>query len=128
MNAPVTRATPVTAQTGLTATHAPVNLGTRAGTAAQVDKLAYFCSSILHVVPKRAMQPRKPFLVLDIDECGSNPCLNGATCAQSIDEYNCSCVEGFLGSNCETGKPSHINKCQFTRYSKSFGSYIFVYS
>ena len=54
MNVPVTRATRVTAQTGLTVTHAPVNLGTRGGTAAQVDKLEYFCSSALRVVPNRA--------------------------------------------------------------------------
>ena len=113
MNAPVTRATRVTAQTALTATHAPVNLATRGGTAAQVDKLEYFCSSALRVVSKCSTQPKKSFIVLDIDECGSNPCLNGATCAQSIDEYNCTCVEGFLGSNCETGEPSHINRCHF---------------
>ena len=53
MNAPVTRATRVTAQTALTVTHAPVNLATRGGTAAQVEKLEYFCSSALRVVPKR---------------------------------------------------------------------------
>ena len=62
---------------------------------------------LFRTVPKNTVQPRKLSLVLDIDECGSSPCMNGATCAQSIDEYNCTCVEGFVGSNCETGKPLH---------------------
>ena len=44
------------------------------------------------------------FDITDIDECASNPCLNGATCTQSLNLYTCSCATGYTGMNCETGK------------------------
>ena len=41
----------------------------------------------------------------DIDECASNPCRNNATCQHGHGEdwYNCTCVDGFNGTDCETG-------------------------
>ncbi|MCP3668384.1 MAG: calcium-binding EGF-like domain-containing protein [Gammaproteobacteria bacterium] len=38
----------------------------------------------------------------DIDECQSNPCQNGATCNDQIDQYNCTCLPGFTGKHCES--------------------------
>ncbi len=43
-------------------------------------------------------------LFLDIDECGSSPCLNGAICNNLVNKYTCSCVFGYNGTRCETGK------------------------
>ncbi len=43
-------------------------------------------------------------IVVDIDECESNPCQNNATCNDMVDMYNCSCVVGYAGQHCETGK------------------------
>ena len=40
----------------------------------------------------------------EILECASNPCLNGATCTDLINGYECTCPVGFGGDNCETGK------------------------
>ena len=40
----------------------------------------------------------------DVNECSSNPCQNGATCSDSVDFYNCTCLPGYEGVNCETGK------------------------
>ena len=40
----------------------------------------------------------------DIDECGSTPCLHGATCRDDANSYQCQCSPGFTGSFCETGK------------------------
>ena len=40
---------------------------------------------------------------LDIDDCASNPCQNGATCSDGIHSYSCLCNSGYTGSNCEIG-------------------------
>ena len=42
-------------------------------------------------------------MLLDIDECGSDPCKNGGTCVDGIDSYTCTCVPGYSGHDCETG-------------------------
>ena len=54
-------------------------------------------------------------LLIDIDECSSNPCMNGATCTDAVNSYTCACVAGYTGTHCETGedllfvKPQHIS-------------------
>lgn len=45
---------------------------------------------------------------VNIDECESNPCLNGAECLDGINNYTCSCVLGFTGRNCEI----NIDECE----------------
>ena len=40
----------------------------------------------------------------DIDDCGSNPCLNGGICQDLENAYFCSCPDGFSGDRCEIGK------------------------
>ena len=42
-------------------------------------------------------------LILDIDDCASNPCQNGATCSDGVHSYSCLCNSGYTGSNCEIG-------------------------
>ncbi|XP_053372976.1 fibrillin-1-like [Mercenaria mercenaria] len=44
----------------------------------------------------------------EIKECDGDPCENGATCIDLIDTYNCTCVAGYTGTNCETD----INECE----------------
>ncbi|XP_063960551.1 uncharacterized protein LOC129267997 isoform X2 [Lytechinus pictus] len=39
---------------------------------------------------------------LEIDECASDPCQNGATCTDEINSYNCICAPGYNGTNCDT--------------------------
>ena len=39
---------------------------------------------------------------MEIDECSSNPCKNGGTCTDLGDHYNCTCIAGYTGYNCET--------------------------
>jgi hypothetical protein len=38
---------------------------------------------------------------VNINECETACCLNGATCNDLTNEYFCSCVAGFIGSLCE---------------------------
>ena len=44
------------------------------------------------------------FLLTDINECDSIPCLNRATCVGNETTYNCACAAGYKGFNCETGR------------------------
>ena len=44
---------------------------------------------------------------VDVNECSSNPCVNGATCTESasdssipVGQYSCSCVAGFTNGVC----------------------------
>jgi hypothetical protein len=39
---------------------------------------------------------------INIDECSSSPCLNGATCIDGIASYQCQCVVGWFGANCNS--------------------------
>ena len=40
-------------------------------------------------------------LVMDIDECDANLCLNGATCVDGTQSFECQCDEGYYGIRCE---------------------------
>ena len=41
---------------------------------------------------------------VDIDECKSSPCQNGAVCEDQVNNYTCKCKPGYKGKNCETGE------------------------
>lgn len=38
---------------------------------------------------------------LNINECASTPCQNGGSCVDYINKYQCLCVSGYSGANCE---------------------------
>ncbi|MET0386576.1 MAG: Kazal-type serine protease inhibitor domain-containing protein [Polyangiales bacterium] len=38
---------------------------------------------------------------LDVDECSTDPCLNGGTCENTPGSFTCDCAEGFDGPRCE---------------------------
>jgi len=42
---------------------------------------------------------------IDINECDSEPCLNGGNCSQdrAPNQYECQCPLGWTGANCESG-------------------------
>ena len=41
---------------------------------------------------------------IDIDQCTSNPCMNGGTCRQLLGSgYSCLCEMGWYGEHCELG-------------------------
>ncbi|RNA34523.1 crumbs -like protein [Brachionus plicatilis] len=51
---------------------------------------------------------------LIINHCASLPCLNDATCLNKINKYECSCVNGYFGYNCDK-KISEFN-CSFGHF------------
>uniref|UniRef100_A0A8C7VAB4 Notch receptor 2 n=1 Tax=Oncorhynchus mykiss TaxID=8022 RepID=A0A8C7VAB4_ONCMY len=55
---------------------------------------------------------------IDIDECSSTPCLNGAKCIDRPNGYECECAEGFSGPLCNENiddcdpEPCHHGVCR----------------
>ena len=45
---------------------------------------------------------------MNVDECSSNPCLNGGACVDGVASYECQCGSGFEGLDCET----KVNFCR----------------
>ena len=37
----------------------------------------------------------------DVDECAGNPCRNGGTCSDGINNFTCSCPPTHMGRTCE---------------------------
>ena len=54
------------------------------------------------------------FFVLEIDECESNPCQNGAKCVDQEGRFECRCLPGYQGDLCEESKTEKgINRLRF---------------
>ena len=48
----------------------------------------------------------------NIDECASNPCLNGGTCYDLVNGYRCDCAPAYTGSNCSEEYCQANNPCR----------------
>ena len=44
---------------------------------------------------------RVDHLLVNIDDCDPNPCLNNGACVDGVNSHTCECVEGFEGVNCQ---------------------------
>lgn len=61
--------------------------------------------SIYPVTPTTHHSPfRFHFSTVDVNECASNPCLNGGSCINRQNRFSCNCLSGYLGSRCENGQ------------------------
>ena len=60
-----------------------------------------------------------PFFSSDTDDCYPNPCLNNGTCTDGVNDYNCTCVPGFVGKNCSHSKSLKIKSLKGLRLSDS---------
>ncbi|NWR22493.1 SNED1 protein, partial [Emberiza fucata] len=66
---------------------------------------SYTCSCLAGFTGKRCH--------VDVDECLSHPCQNGATCLNGAGRFTCRCPPGFRGNNCETEEsPCENRVCQ----------------
>uniref|UniRef100_A0A8C3U1D8 Sushi, nidogen and EGF like domains 1 n=1 Tax=Catharus ustulatus TaxID=91951 RepID=A0A8C3U1D8_CATUS len=66
---------------------------------------SYTCSCLAGFTGKRCH--------VDVDECLSQPCQNGATCLNGAGRFTCRCSPGFRGNNCETEEsPCENRVCQ----------------
>ena len=63
-------------------------------------------------------------LVVDINECDSTPCQNGATCLNNANMYRCICPNGWFGTNCQEGKFIYVS---FLTHSTEFHTNSFLY-
>ena len=43
-------------------------------------------------------------LTSEINECVSEPCKNGAYCLNEVNKFECECVVGYTGVQCDLGK------------------------
>ena len=44
-------------------------------------------------------------LATDItNDCADLPCQNGGNCSDALNDYSCSCADGYSGKNCSIGK------------------------
>ena len=56
------------------------------------------------------------FLFVDIDECSSDPCMNGGTCTDEVNSYTCACAPGYSGEGCDIGM-CYVTQALFTLYA-----------
>ncbi|PIO34262.1 hypothetical protein AB205_0200690 [Aquarana catesbeiana] len=64
---------------------------------------------------------------MEIDNCASAPCKNGAVCINKVNAYSCLCQKGWTGSNCTTDVDEcsqGLNNCdQHAMCTNTPGSY-----
>lgn len=44
----------------------------------------------------------------DVNECGRNPCQNGARCVDLLNDFYCDCVDNWKGKTCHSRR-SHLS-------------------
>ena len=57
------------------------------------------CSYIIHSI--NSQNTTIINLILAIDDCDPNPCLNGGDCTDGINSFTCECEDGYSGDTCQ---------------------------
>ena len=60
--------------------------------------LAYVtCHMLTQTSPENWRVLSGPHCEIDVNECASEPCQNGATCVDQVNHYTCTCDSGWAG-------------------------------
>lgn len=54
--------------------------------------------------PGLRLQPIVSSSILDINDCSQNPCHNGGTCRDLVNDFYCDCKNGWKGKTCHSRK------------------------
>ncbi|KAJ7366002.1 Olfactomedin-like protein 2A [Desmophyllum pertusum] len=65
---------------------------------------------------KKKLMKLGEIIDVDINECDSNPCLNGGSSVDLVNEYNCICPPGYNGSRCGNDSKSQLQGYKMFRY------------
>ena len=70
-----------------------------------VSTIEVHFSAILKVVQCRVILKRNQhlylLLLLDVDPCRPNPCLNSGACLHTDEGFVCNCSRGYKGEHCQ---------------------------
>ena len=58
-------------------------------------------------------------IFVEFDDCASGPCQHGGSCTDQVSGYTCNCVDGYNGTNCETGKNAALFQIRY-RYQNIY--------
>lgn len=61
------------------------------------------------------------YLNIDTYDCLLDPCQNNGRCKDLVNDYQCDCMAGFSGSNCENSECRERILCLHFEISKSLG-------
>ena len=67
-------------------------------------KLSPFCIKVAIFTPCQGFVLNIIHFISDINDCADQPCLNGGTCIDEVNDYTCRCADGYTGKNCSIGK------------------------
>ena len=59
------------------------------------------------------------FLSSDVNECASRPCGGFGVCENGANGYQCTCIAGYIGTNCQTGNTNTVLQSIHRRQRKT---------